>query len=1620
MAAEKIAGALVSTFVERTIDNLASQFVDIFRGNKSNKKQLSNLKVKLLAVDAVADDAEQKQFTDPHVRDWLLAAKDVMLDTEDLLEEIDYALSKSLVEAESQSSTKKVRNSLKSSFVSFFKNEIESRMEELIENLEYLATQSHALGLKKADDVGDRSGSGSKLRSTYLPNESVIYGRDDDKEFVFNWLTSDIPNNLSILSIVGMGGVGKTTLAQHVFNDPRVNEAKFDVKAWVCVSVEFDVFKVSRKILEDVTRSPDHSSDIDMVHRRLKEKLTGKKFFVVLDDVWNETLSNWEEVQKPLLFGAQGSRIVVTTRSKQVVSTMLSEECFLKQLQEDDSWELLAKHAFRDGTEPNPKCREIGKKIVKKCTGLPLALKTIGSLLYNKSSLSEWETVLLNKIWELPNGDIVPALALSYIHLPSHLKTCFAYCALFRKDYEFKKEELTQLWMTENFQQHSKTPDETCQQYFNDLLSRSFFQRSSDVEELFVMHDLLNDLAKYVAGDIYFRCEDRQTNNIQKVTRHILFELRNFGRFREFGTLCKTKSLRTFLPTPDRKLDYFSWFCTMSIHELFSEFKFLRILSLSHCSNLLELPDSVGNLKLLRSLDLSHTAIRKLPEKICSLSPLQILELNYCTYLEELPINLHLLTNLCRLEFRFTKVRKVPQSLEKLKNLVVMMNVFYVDYSMESGIQRLGKLNNLSEHLEICGLQCIKNPEDALEVNLKNKTHFVRLTLAWERTENSIDSRKAKDVIENLQPSKNLKELSILNYGGSKFPNWLLQDSLPNLVSLVLHNCESCQHLPPLGLLSFLKKLYISGFDEIVSIDADFHGNNSSSFQSLKKLEFSDMKQWEKWECQAVTGAFPNLQILSIKKCPKLKGQLPKLLVPLKTLKITRCQQLEAFPPRTLELDLRHCGKLQLDWATMEWPRMDGHHMRALFSESDGSHTLDDLEIVEVISDDSIPLTTFPLDSFPTVKRLVLSWLRNLEMISQDQAHHDHLLDLAIRRCPKFESLPGNMHMLSLTTLWIEDCPRFKSIPFGGLPSNLENLTIKGCPKFESLPDSVGNLKLLRSLDLSHTAIRKLPEKICSLSRLQILELNYCIYLEELPINLHLLTNLCRLEFMFTKVKRFPPNLEKLKNLIIIMEWGIQGKFNNFYEDLSIEMHDIENPHYVFETDLKNKTDIESLTLGWERTGNSIDSKKAEDVLENLQPSKTSKELSIFNHGENKFPNWLLRTSIWNMVSLELDKCKSCQSLPPLGLLPFLKKLVISGFDQIVSIDADFHGKNSSSFKSLETLYFSDMRQWEKWECKVVTGAYPCLQHLSISFCPKLKGQLPEQLVPLETLHITYCEQLEDYAPMALDLEIRDCGKLRLDCPTMKRLKMGGHNTEASLPKIVRSDTLEHLDISSSLESISDDCVSVRTISLDCFPALRTLNLSGFGNLQKILQDHAHNHLQDLTIKKCPKFESVSGIMHMLSLKSLWIEDCPRLVSFPDGGLPSNLNDMRLNNCSRLVCSLKGAFGDLSCLKSLWIEGINAECFPGEGLLPLSLTSLTICDCPNLEKLDYKGLYQLSSLRRLTLVSCPNLQCLPEEGLPRSISYLCIGDCPLLEQRCQTEGGEDWEKISHIQNLNIL
>ncbi|KHN20834.1 Putative disease resistance RPP13-like protein 1 [Glycine soja] len=652
---------------------------------------------------------------------------------------------------------------------------------------------------------------------------------------------------------------------------------------------------------------------------------------------------------------------------------------------------------------------------------------------------------------------------------------------------------------------------------------------------------------------------------------------------------------------------------------------------------------------------------------------------------------------------------------------------------------------------------------------------------------------------------------------------------------------------------------------------------------------------------------------------------------------------------------------------------------------------------------------------------------------------HLRSLDLSHTRIKK---LPDSTCSLSnLQILKLNYCRKLKE-----LPSNLHELTnlcvlsLSSCSYLTQVPNSVGDLKHLRSLDLSLTWIQKLPDSTCSLSNLQILKLNGCIYLKELPSNLHELTNLHRLEFVNTDIIKVPPHLGKLKNLQVSMSSFDVGKSSEFtiqqlgelnlHGRLSFsELQNIENSSDALAADLKNKTDLVKLEFGWNSHRNPDDHAKERDVvvIENLQPSKHLKELSIRNYGGKQFPNWLSDNSLSNVVSLVLRNCQSCQRLPSLGLLPILKKLEISSLDGIVSIGADFHGNSTSSFLSLETLKFSFMKAWEKWECQAVTGAFPCLQYLSIRYCPKLKGDLPEQLLPLKLkkLEISECKQLEASAPRALELDLKDTGKLQLDWATLKRLSMGGHSMEALL--LEKSDTLKKLYIyCCPTDEMCCDCGmsddgrdSLKTFPLDFFPALRTLCLSGFRNLQMFTQDHTLNHLQDLTIRKCPQLESLPGSMHMHlpSLKKLRISDCPRVESFPEGGLPSNLKQMVLYKCSSgLMASLKGALGDNPSLESLWIEKLDAESFPDEGLLPLSLTCLWIHDFPNLKKLDYKGLCQLSSLKKLFLNKCPNLQQLPEEGLPKSISSLLICRSPNLKQRCQNPGAKTGQRLPTLDS----
>ncbi|GAU46061.1 hypothetical protein TSUD_401400 [Trifolium subterraneum] len=606
--AELVGGAFLSSFFQVALEKLySSDFIDYFRRGKLDEMLLEKLVVTLNSINHVLEEAETKQYQSMYVKKWLDDLKHIVYEVDQLLDEIatDGPLKK--LKTESQPSTSKVF-----SFFSSSNNPFESRIKELLEKLEFLAKQKDMLGLKQdtcASNEGEVSWKCSeRLPTTSLVDESSIYGRDGDKEEIIKNLLLDIDcgNQVRIVSIVGLGGMGKTTLAQLVYNDHRIKE-NFEHRAWVYVSETFGVIRLTKAILRSFHSSAD-GEDFNLLQNQLQQVLIGKKYLLVLDDVWNRSQECWERLLLPLYYGSVGSKIIVTTRDKEVASVMKSTELHnLKQLKKSECWSMFVKHAFHGRNASDYLDLEsIGEKILEKCGGLPLAVKTLGSLLRRKFSKREWVKILETDLLRLSEGDsnINPILRLSYHNLSSSLKRCFAYCSIFPRGHMFNKDQLIKLWMAEGLLKCCGTDtseEELGNDFCHDLESISFFQQSIRWDkEVLAMHDLVNDLAKSVSGEFCLRIEGDWAQDIPK---------------------------RTFK------------MCNNVQHQMFSRLKYLRMLSLI-CCHMTKLSDEISNLKLLRYLDLSQTEITSLPDSICLLYNLQTLVLEYCK-LTELPSGEH-------------------------------------------------------------------------------------------------------------------------------------------------------------------------------------------------------------------------------------------------------------------------------------------------------------------------------------------------------------------------------------------------------------------------------------------------------------------------------------------------------------------------------------------------------------------------------------------------------------------------------------------------------------------------------------------------------------------------------------------------------------------------------------------------------------------------------------------------------------------------------------------------------------------------------------------------------------------------------------------------------------------
>jgi Leucine-rich repeat (LRR) protein len=1031
--------------VERLIEALcssAAKEIGLLWGVRDEIESLTNT---VSTIKDVLLDAEEKQAAgDRAVSRWLGRLEDVLYDADDLLDAVSTeALRRDIMTRDKKS--KKVRIFFSKSNPLAYRLKMARKIKAIRKRLDAINADRHNFHLE-VRHVETPVVNRDKDQTHSLVREEVVIGRENDKKAVIDCLMdSKVEENVSVLPIVGIGGLGKTTLAQLVFNDEQFQKG-FDLKMWVCVSDIFNVKNIVEKILEAATEKKPDPAEMNTLVGKLKKEIEGKKYFLVLDDVWNGDHEKWCRLKVVLMGGARGSRILVSTRNEVVARTIRQESVAkiigtvesysLEGLDEDASWSLFKLKAFEKGQEPkNSSIVALGKEIVGKCSGVPLAITTIGSLLGSKNSEKEWLSFKnneLSKISQEENG-IIPTLKLSYDHLPSHLKHCFAYCSLYPKDHWFDTSQLVKLWIAQGFVKSSddqnRCLEEVGNEYLKDLLWRSFFQEaqtndSGDVIEC-KMHDLMHDLAELVAGSLIARLDDKKTN-VDEKTRHVSLLV---GYDRHISSLCEASRMRTILCFNGYKYK-------IDCDELFSSFKFLRMLDLSR-RNLDSVPSSIGELKHLRHLDLSgNRKMKKLPDSITSLHNLQTLGLSACNSLQELPRDIKKLVNLRHLKIGGCyKLTYMPRGLGQLNNLR-MLTSFVVHLGSHSShcadLRELNGLIQLRGSLRITNLGHVKGvASEFKDATLKDLQHLRALGLDWKPRDEDWDVVEDETSFEGFQPPPNLKVLKLSDYPGSRIPSWV--SSLTNLIKFDLYKCKKCQYLPSLSQLPSLKTLILCNMDviEYISDSNDFSSSSSSTLEPF----------------------FPSLEYLKLVCCRNLKGWWRRRdsSVEVNFVEITEHQLLPSFPHLS-HLEIVNCPMLtsmptfphleeELVLSDTSWKPLQRTMMMNMatpqspMSAATTSSSSTPLSKLKHLTLESIKdLVTLPLQHLTSLQHLNLVNCRELEFANDEDEMQwqglKSLFSLHFARLPKLLSLPsGLQHATTLENLKIDDCENLTAVP---------------------------------------------------------------------------------------------------------------------------------------------------------------------------------------------------------------------------------------------------------------------------------------------------------------------------------------------------------------------------------------------------------------------------------------------------------------------------------------------------------------------------------------------------------------------------------------------------------------
>ncbi|XP_024315884.1 putative disease resistance protein RGA3 isoform X2 [Brachypodium distachyon] len=1356
----------------------------------------------------------------------------------------------------------------------FNRVEMSQKMMEIVQQLKPLCAKvSTILNLELLGSTQKEKTSRSKTTPGIV--EPTLYGRDGKKKEIIDLiLTYDkyCGDGLTVLPIVGPGGIGKTCLIQHIYKEL---ESSFKVLIWICVSLDFN----ANRLLEEIKKNiPEVEDEKGSTAERIKQRLKSKRFLLVLDDMWTDNEHEWGKLLAPLRNneGEKGNVVMVTTRKPRVASMVSSTNSLieLERLSENDIMSFFEVCVFGD-REPWKgnylELREVGKEIVSNLKGFPLAAKTVGRLLRNRLTLDHWTRVAESKEWELETDpdDIMPALKLSYDYLPFHLQQCFSNCALFPEDYEFGKKELFHFWIGLGIlhSDEHKRAEDVGQGYLDNLVNHGFFKENKNKDgPCYVIHDLLHELAVKVSSYecLSIRSSNVNTVQIPRTVRHLSIivdnvDVKDRGTFdnykidlaRRLGKNLDVQNLRTLMLFGEYHGSFIKAF-----RDLFRKARAIRTILLSGVSYSVEdILQNFSKLIHLRYLRVISNAKVSLPSVLFRLYHLEVIDLEKCY--ADFGLTWHM-SNLIKLHHFLVSEDQLElhsniTEAGKLKFLEELRRFEVGKESKGFELRQLRELTKLGGSLGVYNLENVQANKEAEEQKILHKKYLHELLLEWSNNA----APQEEDILESLVPHQNLQHLCIKGHGGANCPSWLGRNlSVKNLESLCL--CDvSWNTLPPLG-----------------------------DFQTLKKLKLDNIRNLKSWVKNDNCHFFSCLEVVEIKDCPELvelpfslpsccqaeKESMRTLFPKLQNLKIVNCPQLSSLPaipwsPVPCSIEIENAGSVfeklvysKDDESKLSLAIVGKDRQQSILWSGLAFHNLPDLEVLTLVNCPPLPL-------------IHLEKLKSLKTL--------------------------NMHNMGSTLLWFEGESHKMESPFP-----VESMKISCCgANGKELTHVLSHFPKLTYLDIREcekiTGMVLEHQKVATSPSAKKTELAHRTGHQQQQTTGEEEVTAEREELLL-----LPPQLQELyiwycSNLVLSTSLGFGGEFQSL------------------------------CSLRWLTVGFCPQFFSYSSSASSCSPFPTSlQHLTLWDVGGTEM---LLPLS--NLTSLTSLRVHSCGDLRGEGLWPLVAQGGLTTLD-IEDAPKFFSGaepswpddeESSSSSSRVESMVIPCFAGvFTRPICRLLSSSLTkliCWEDKEVERFTAEQEEALQLLTSLWELKFCDCEKLQ-VLPASLS-KLTNLKKLYIQgCPALRSLPNDGFPSCLETLSICDCPAIKSLPdhgLPSSLQELEiESCPAIKSLPSNLPCSLQEIDIINCPGI-KSLPDHGlPSFLQKLEIDTCPAIKSLPSNLPS-SLQELVICRCPGIKSLHKEGLPSKLRvlDVRFGDNSeelRRQCDkLKGTIPIVKC-----------------------------------------------------------------------------------------------------------